>query len=136
MHQNLFPTSKSTIKFEVFHPTSKVAEVKWGLEKQKCPNFNSDTTFNNEKTVLIFKNVIGMFLRCTNSKIWINSLRRFGVNKTFCYVLFRFIKRQKFMTYDSYSIIKQGLFSQNPPLVPQFRKNQLSTFMTYYAYPK
>ena len=32
------------------------------------------------------------------------------------------------MTYDSYSIIKQGLFSQNPTLVPQFIKKQLSTF--------
>jgi hypothetical protein len=29
------------------------------------------------------------------------------------------------MTYDSYSIIKQGLFSQNPPLVPQFIKTNL-----------
>ena len=29
----LFPTSKSTIKFEVFHPTSEVAELKGGHEK-------------------------------------------------------------------------------------------------------
>jgi len=28
-----FPTSKSTIKFEVFHPTSEVTEVKGGHEK-------------------------------------------------------------------------------------------------------
>ena len=67
----------------------------------------------------------GMFLRRTNSEIWINSWCHFGVNKTFCYVMLRFKKRQKFMTYDSYSIIKQGLFSQNPPLVPQFIKTNI-----------
>ena len=50
VHQNLpfFSTSKSTIKFEVFHLTSEVAEVRGGHEKKKCPNFKSDTTFINK----------------------------------------------------------------------------------------
>ena len=33
----------------VFHPTSKVAEVKGGPEKYKCPKVKSDTTFNKKK---------------------------------------------------------------------------------------
>ena len=75
--------SCSRPQFEVFHPTFEVTEVKGGHEILKCPNLNSDTTFNNRKTALIFKNVIGMFLRCTVYEIWINSLCCFGVNITF-----------------------------------------------------
>ena len=37
----------------VFHPTSKVAEVKGGPEK--CPNFKSDNTTFNKKNALIQK---------------------------------------------------------------------------------
>jgi hypothetical protein len=62
---SLFSASKSTIKFVVFHLTSKVAEVKEDHEIKKCPNFRSDTTFIKRITALIHKNVIGMFVRCT-----------------------------------------------------------------------
>jgi hypothetical protein len=53
----------------------------------QCPNFNSDITFDNKKTVLIHKNLIEMFLRCTIYDIWINSSCRFNVNGTFWYVV-------------------------------------------------
>ena len=55
----------STLKFEVFHPTSEVAEVKGGQKKYKCPNFKSETTFIKKIIALIHKNVIEMFVRFT-----------------------------------------------------------------------
>ena len=85
---SLFSKSKSTIKFEVFHMTFEVAEVKGGYEKWKSPNFKSNTTFIKKITALIHKNVIGMFVRCTIYEIWISSLCCFGVNQPFCYVVF------------------------------------------------
>jgi hypothetical protein len=76
----LFSTLKSTLKFEVFHPTSEVAEVKGGPKKLKCPNFKSDTTFTKKKVFLIHKNVIEMFVRCTVCDLWFNSLCCFCVD--------------------------------------------------------
>ena len=54
---SLFSKSKSTIKFEVFHLTSKVAEVNGGHKKYKCSNFKSDPTFMKKIIALIHKNV-------------------------------------------------------------------------------
>ena len=78
----LFSTLKSTLKFEVSHLTSEVAEVIGGPKKLKCPNFKSDITFSK-------KNNSSYSQKCNWNvcEIWFNSFCRFYDERNFCYVV-------------------------------------------------